>query len=169
DGGDVDPAAPPALREPGDLARWAACLGDVRLARLGEGLAQARAPAPVGEALDAGVGDEAGDWASDGRHPPGTLPERLPQLRGGALGWEDVELDAGRHLEAGADRDSRRKVEVPVELLGSPRRADRPGVELRNPAEARLQGPQRGAQHADPDLAVRLEARRRTAGDDPQL
>ena len=60
DGGHVDAPAPAALREPGDLAGRAAGLGDVGLAGLGEGLAQLLGPAAVGQALDAGVGDEAG-------------------------------------------------------------------------------------------------------------
>src|SRR5215213_8286200 len=95
--------------------------------------------------------------------------ERFAQLGGRPLGREDVELDARRHLEAGSNADSRRDVEVPVELVGTARSSQRPGVELRDLAEAAVHGPQRGAEHPDTDLTVALEARRRLPGNDPQL
>src|SRR4029077_7679615 len=58
DAGHVDATTPAALGEPGHLTGRASRLGDVRLAGLRKLVAQPRAPAPIGQALDAGVGDE---------------------------------------------------------------------------------------------------------------
>src|SRR5829696_3314286 len=119
-------------------------------------------PSTLASATKRGIGRRTGGTA-------GTLPERLPQLGGGALGREYVELDAGRHLEARPDPDPRGDVEVPVKPLGAAGGGDRPGVQLRDPVKPRLERAERGPEHPEPDLVVALEAGSRVAGDDPQL
>src|SRR3954454_21630041 len=96
-----------------------------------------------------------------------TLPKRLAQLRRRSLRREDVELHAGRHLEAGADPDPRSDVEVPVETLRATGRGQAPSVELGDAVDPSLERAQRGAQHPQADIAILLEARRRVAGNDP--
>ena len=74
DRGNVDAASPAPLGEPGHLARWSAGLGDLRLAGLGELLAEELRPAAVRQPLDARVGDKARDRATDrGAHRWGSL------------------------------------------------------------------------------------------------
>ena len=95
----------------------------------------ARAGSPPGS-----VGDEAGDRSRVRRHQ-----RHSSQVGGGALGRVGVDVHAGGELEGGLDREPRRDVDVPVEVLGAARGGAHPEVELGRPAEALGEQAQRGA------------------------
>src|SRR5689334_24471294 len=100
--------------------------------------------------------------------PYGLGLETLPQVRGGALGGIDVDVDAGGELEGGLDGEAWGDVDVPVEVRGAAGGGAHPEVELGRAVEARGEQAQGGVEHRRA-RGVLGEARGGGAGDDAQL